>query len=170
MFFARFSDAILGAVLMVGTLVMLFVIIPISVQLPKSNKVLALSPDFWIKIIVWLTLFLGINLLFQGLRNANKAISEAEKAAIEANLSHYYSIKRSVLMVVIAVANLFLYYFLIRWFGMVIASFISVITFTLLCGERRIKIMVPLATLLPVGLYYFFLKVASIPMPLGIFE
>ena len=49
MFFARFSDAILGVVLCVGSLVMILIIIPISVQVPKSNKVLALSPEFGLK-------------------------------------------------------------------------------------------------------------------------
>jgi putative tricarboxylic transport membrane protein len=170
MFFARFSDAILGVVLTLGSLLMFFVIIPISVQLPRSNKVLALSPDFWIKIIVWLTLFLGVFLIYQGLRDAKQAMSEEVKEAVLARLSHHHPIRRSIFMGSIAVANLFLYYFLIQWFGMVLASFIAVVTFTLLCGERRLKIMLPLAVLLPVGLYYFFLKVASIPMPLGIFE
>lgn len=170
MFFARFADAILGAVLSVGALVMLFVIIPISVQVPKSNKVLALSPDFWIKIIVWFVLFLGVHLILQGLRNAKQEMSEDQIAAIAEKQTHHHSMRRSVVMVLIAMANLFIFYFLIQWLGMVLASSISVVTFVLLCGERRIKIMVPIAVLLPIGLYYFFLKVASIPMPLGIFS
>ena len=170
MFFARFSDAILGAVLTVGALVMLLVIIPISVQVPKSNKVLALSPDFWIHIIVGFTLFLGAYLVLQGLRQAKENLSQDDIAAIEEKQRHHHSMGRSVLMVLIAVANLFLYYFLIQWLGMVLASSISVVTFVLLSGERRIKIMLPIAVLLPPGLYYFFLKVASIPMPLGIFS
>lgn len=170
MFFARFSDAILGTVLTVGALSMLFVIIPIGVTVPKSNKVLAMSPDFWIKIIVWFALFLGVYLIFQGLRTAKEELSEDEIAAIEEKQTHHHPMGRSVLMVLIAIANLFLYYFLIEWFGMVLASSISMVTFALLCGERRIKIIAPLAALLPVALYYFFLKVASIPMPLGIFS
>ena len=170
MFFARFSDAILGAIISAGSLLMLFVIIPVSVQIPKSNKVLALSPDFWIKIIVWFALFIGGYLLIQGLKTAKEQLSEEDIATIEDDKTHHHSMTRSVLMVLIAIANLFVYYFLIEWLGMVLASSISVVTFALLCGERRLKIIAPIAALLPVGLYYFFLKVASIPMPLGIFE
>jgi len=170
MFFARFSDAILGAILSVGALFMLFVIVPISVQIPKSNKVLALSPDFWIKIILWFMLFLGVQLLYQGLKTAKELLAEEEIEAIEEAKTHHHPMGRSVLMVMIAITNLFVYFFLIDWLGMVIASFISVITFALLCGERRIKIILPIAVILPIGLYYFFLKVAHIPMPLGIFE
>ena len=76
MFFARFSDVILGAVLSAGTLFMLFVIVPISVQVPKSNKVLALSPDFWIKIILWFMLLLGVQLLYQGLKTAKELLAD----------------------------------------------------------------------------------------------
>jgi len=170
MFFARYSDAILGALLSVGSLFMLFVIVPISVQVPKSNKVLALSPDFWIKIILWFSLFLGVQLLYQGLKKAKQSLDDDEIEAIEKAKTHHHPIGRSVLLVIVAIVNLFVYFFLIDWLGMVIASFISVITFALLCGERRIKIILPIAVILPVGLYYFFLKVAQIPMPLGIFE
>lgn len=169
MFFVRFSDAILGAVLALGSLVMLFVIIPISVQVPKSNKVLALSPDFWIKIIVWITLALGAYLIFTGLRTAKEKLSEDTIADIEFQKTLHHTMKRSVTMALIAIVAFFVYFFLIDWIGMVLASSIAVIFYVLLCGERRFKIMVPVAVLLPVGLYYFFLKVANIPMPLGIF-
>jgi len=170
MFFNRYSEAILGAIITASMLLMLFVIIPISVQLPRSNKILALSPDFWIKIIVWMALALGVSLIYQGIKSAKEPISDEDKASIEAKLNLRHPTKRSTYMVIIAIINLFLYYFLILWLGMVPASVIAFISFTLLCGERRLKIMLPLATLLPTGLYYFFLKVASIPMPLGIFE
>lgn len=169
MFFARFSDAILGAVMTLGALFMLLVIIPVSVQVPKSNKVVALSPDFWIKIIVWFSLFLGVYLIVQGLLSARQELSKEKIAAIKLAQTRHHSFGKSIVMVCVAVANLFLYYFLIQWLGMVLASSISILTFGLLCGERRIKILLPIAVLLPVGLYYFFLKVASIPMPLGIF-
>jgi len=170
MFFARFSDAILGAVISAGSLLMLLVIIPISVQVPKSNKVLALSPDFWIKIIVWFSLFIGAYLFIQGLKTAKEELTEDQVAAIENIKNHHHPMGRSVLMAMLAIANLFVYYFLIDWLGMILASSISVVTFAVLCGERRYKIILPIAAFLPTGLYYFFLKVASIPMPLGIFE
>jgi putative tricarboxylic transport membrane protein len=170
MFFARFSDAILGVVLCVGSLVMILIIIPISVQVPKSNKVLALSPDFWIKIIVWLSLCLGAYLLFTGLKSAKAQLSEEKILDIKHQKTLHHSYSRSITMATIAVINFFLYFLLIDWIGMVLASIIAVIAFVLMCGERRYKIMFPVAVILPVGLYYFFLKVANIPMPLGVFS
>ena len=37
-------------------------------------------------------------------------------------------------------------------------------------GERRYRFFVPVAVLLPIVLYYFFTKIAAIPIPLGFFE
>ncbi len=47
---------------------------------------------------------------------------------------------------------------------------VAVVVFTALHGETRIQYYVPVAILGPVALYYFFLKVALVPMPLGVFE
>lgn len=170
MFFARYADVMLGAVLISITTLLLAVLIPAGVQVPKSNKVLALSPDFWIKIIVYTTLALGIYILVKGIIRARDGLEPKEMAAVEEELTHYHPFGRALFMALTAVAGLFAYYFLIHWIGMIAASILAVIGFVLLCGERRWKIALPLAALLPVGLYYFFLKVASIPMPLGIFE
>lgn len=169
MFFARYADTILGAVLVFISGLLLTVIIPFGVQLPKSNKVLALSPDFWIKIIVWSTLALGVSILIKGIRKSRQELTPDEVAAVKDDLEHQHPKNRAILGAVSAVAGLFVYFFLIKWIGMVAASILAMISFTLLSGERRYKIGLPLAVLLPVGLYYFFLKVANIPMPLGIF-
>ena len=170
MFFARYADAILGAVLTATTTFLLAVLIPLGVQLPKSNKILALSPDFWMKIIVWSTLVLGLVILYRGIVHARREPGPDELAAIEEELRHYHPLGRAISRAATAVVGLIVYFFLIDWIGIVAASVMAIIGFVLLCGERRWKIFLPLATLLPVALYYFFLKVASIPMPLGIFN
>jgi putative tricarboxylic transport membrane protein len=170
MFFARYGDAMLGAVLVSTSTLLLAVLIPVGVQVPKSNKVLALSPDFWMKIIVYTTLALGAYILIKGVIRARHGLQPDEIAAVEEDLTHFHPFQRGLISALISVAGLFAYYFLIHWIGMIAASVIAIVGFVLLCGERRLKIALPLAAVLPVGLYYFFLKVASIPMPLGIFE
>jgi putative tricarboxylic transport membrane protein len=169
MLFARYADAILGALLIFISGLLLAVLIPLGVQVPKSNKVLALAPDFWINIIVWTTLALGVYILMKGIVRLRSDLDPDEVSAIEEETAHRYPFSRAVLGVLAAIAGLFVYLILIHWIGMVAASTIAFIGFVLLGGERRLRIALPLATLLPVGLYYFFLKVAGIPMPLGIF-
>ena len=109
-------------------------------------------------------------LVFTGLRSAKEKLSEEKILDIKHQKSLHHPYSRSITMAVIAVINFYIYYLLIDWIGMVLASIIAVIVFVLKCGERRYKIMLPIAVLLPIGLYYFFLKVANIPMPLGIFS
>lgn len=169
MFFARYGDAILGLVLVSLCILLLTVLIPIGVQVPSSNKVLALSPDFWMKIIVYSTLFIGSIILYKGIKRARAGLDEEEIAEVEDELQHKHKFGRAVLGALTAVAGLFVYLYLIDLIGMIAASIIAFLGFVLLSGERRLMIAIPLGVVLPFGLYYFFLKVAGIPMPLGIF-
>ena len=66
--------------------------------------------------------------------------------------------------------GLIVYYGLVLPLGIVISSMLALSGFALIYGERRLKIILPLSVLLPVGLYYFFVKIANIPMPLGLFN
>lgn len=170
MFFARYGDAILGLVLVSLCILLLTVLIPIGVQVPSSNKVLALSPDFWMKIIVYSTLLIGSIILFKGIKRARTGLNEEEIAELEIELQHKHTFGRAVLGACSAVVCLFIYLYLIELIGMIAASIVAFLGFVLLSGERRMKIAIPLAVVLPFALYYFFLKVAGIPMPLGIFD
>lgn len=170
MFFARYADAILGVVLVSGSILLLTVLIPIGVQVPKSNKVLALSPDFWMKIIVYSTLIIGLTILYKGVKRAREGLNEEEIVELEDELKHKKDFGRAVLGAFTAVAGLFVYLYLIDLIGMIAASITAFLAFVLLSGERRMQIAIPLGVILPFCLYYFFLKVAGIPMPLGIFE
>jgi hypothetical protein len=169
MFFERYFHAILGGVLIVTMVLMLTVVVPLGVQLPKSTPITAIRPDFWVKIIVWSTLLLGVFILFQGLHKAKTGPRKDRADDSQSDLvDHKALIKRSA-GVVAAIILLFLYYFLIQWLGMVVASILVMFAFSMLYGERRFLIIIPLSVLIPVGLYYFFLKVASVMVPLGIF-
>ena len=170
MFFARYADAILGAALLAASVFLLTVLIPIGVQVPKTNKILALSPDFWMKIIVWSAVVLGIFILYTGIVRARRGLKSDEIAAIKEDLSHHHPLGQAFLRAATAATGLMVYFFLIDWLGIMLSSFIAIMCFVLLCGERRLKIALPVAAVTPVALYYFFLKVASIPMPLGIFN
>ena len=64
---------------------------------------------------------------------------------------------------------MFIYQQSIDSLGIVATSAVAILLMTTLSGYRNWKVIIPVAALLPVGLYYFFLKVAHIPMPLGIF-
>ena len=74
-----------------------------------------------------------------------------------------------VVKVLSAILLLFLYYLAVVWIGMLPASIVFLVIFSLLYGERRFKITVPLAVSLSLIIYLFFTKISKIPLPGGIF-
>lgn len=170
MFFARYGDIILGAILITFSVLMLALIVPEAVSVPKSVKVPALSPDFWIKIVVWILMLMGAAILWSGIKTARAEMADEKIKAVKEHMEETHSFGRSLLNAGTVIFLFWVYYHLINWLGMVAASILVVSALYALSGEKRFKIMVPLCILLPVALYYFFLKVAAIPMPLGIFE
>jgi len=164
MTFSRYRDVVLGVILTLGALLFITVLIPVGVRVPEGGGIPSLSPDFWIKIIIWSMLFVGLAITYHGARamRADDVGDDKDSGTLP--------LGEAIFKVIAAVVLLFIYQQSIQWLGMAPASMIAVVVFTLLCGERCWKAIVPLAVLLPTGLYYFFLKVASIPMPLGIFD
>ena len=161
------KDQISGGVLILISILFLAVLIPEAVQVPRGEHLAVLSPDFWIKIIVWTLLALGLILFAEGVQIAKKESASAQDDVTE---SDYRSFPASLIIVTLAIALLFLFYFGIVYLGMLASSIIALIVFIRLSGENRWKIIIPIALIQPILLYYFFLKVAGIPMPLGIFD
>jgi len=161
------KDMISGGVLIVLAILFLSILIPVGVQMPGGDQIAALAPDFWIKIIVWTLLLLGIVLLVEGIQSAKQeAVNEAE-TVIE---SDYRDFPGNLIYVALAIVLLFVYYLGVSYLGMMASSIIALLVFTRISGEKRWEIILPIAFIQPVLLYYFFLKVAGIPMPLGIFD
>ena len=67
-------------------------------------------------------------------------------------------------------ATLFVFYFLIDHLGMVVPGIAVIFGMMWFAGERRYALMATVAVVVPVLLYVFFVHVANIPIPLGIFE
>jgi len=162
------KDMISGIGLIVFSILLLWKFIHIGVQLPNGDHLAVLAPDFWIKIIVWTLLVLGMILLWEGIQQARQQPSDT--AEDELTESEYRNFPQSVYLVALVIGLLFVYYQGITYFGMMLSSMIALVVFIRISGENRWKIIIPLALFQPVLLHYFFLKVAGIPMPLGIFE
>jgi len=164
MTFKKCSDLILGSFIVLGCIFLLTVLIPIGVQDPGKVEQAALAPDFWIKFIVWAVMFIGCFIFWGGYKEFRREDDG------EPEVSVHLPFPRNVIMVVGVIAFLFLYQQTIEYFGIIATSVVAVLVMSTIAGYRNWKAILPVAALLPVGLYYFFLKVAHIPMPLGIFE
>ena len=163
------KDILLGCLLAFGFGLVLWILIPTAVPVPKSIKVAALSPDYWPKIIAAGLAIMGLVLIVQGAIRLVKQQATAESGAPrEATTA---AGRRSVFLRTVGIMfGLLVYYQLVEPLGIVVSSMLAIMAFALLYGERRLKMLIPIAVLLPIGLYYFFVKVANIPMPLGLFD
>lgn len=164
----RLKDIFLGCLLTIGFGLVFWVLIPVAVPVPGSIKVAALSPDFWPKIITIGLAVMGLILTIQGLVRlfGERAVKKRKKENATTLTK-----KRSTFLRPAGIGfGLLVYYALVEPLGIVVSSIMALLGFALIYGERRWKILIPVAVLLPIGLYYFFVKVANIPMPLGLFD
>ncbi len=155
-----------GVFIALGFAVFALWIIPQQIYVPESVKIAALSPDYWPTLVSWLIAGLGVLLALQGglalWRQSHDPAGQADPASPSTDF-------RSWLRTGIIIGLMLLYYALVQPLGLVLSSMLALCLMAVLLGERRIRVLVPVAVLVPVGLYYFFVKVASIPLPLGLF-
>jgi len=164
MTFNKCSDLILGVALVLGSIFLITVLIPYGVEDPGRVEQIALAPDFWIKIIGWAVFLTGLFIVWDGYKKFRR--DDEEISMIDDRLPY----PRNVIMIVSVIVVLFIYQQSIEYFGIVLPSMVAILVMSTIAGYRNWLAILPVAALLPVGLYCFFFNVANIPMPLGIFE
>ena len=152
------------------------VIIPAGIVIPAGRKLRALSPDFWPTIIVGILAAAGISILLQGLiriaRNPEKKpLLRAKSMTCEVeHAPDELPWGKAHLRVLIVLLVLFLIYFSISCLGLVGATIPAICFLCRYGGEKRWKVIIPLSVLLPLALYMFFVHVANVPIPNGLFQ
>jgi hypothetical protein len=163
------KDICLGGLLVVGFSILYFAVIPFAIVVPKNIKILALSPAFWPRITTAVIVLLGLSLLIGGIikKKTGTSLPLPDRSVLDTvQAKSVASYKRPILIMV----ALLVYLLIIEFLGITMASMIGFLLFTAIFGEKRLKILFPITILLPVCLYYFFVKVANIPLPIGIWE
>lgn len=161
-----YKDIGLGLFLLAAALVMLFWIIPVGVQTPSSARNPILTPPFWPRLIMMALAGFSLVIVAQGaarVRRIRRGI--ADDVAIAPRLDAFGAFK-----IAVAIALLFVYYWSLTWGGLVVPSMLAILVFTALYGEKRFQYFAPTALLFPLAIYYFFVKIAQVPIPLGVFE
>ena len=147
-----------GLIMVALALLMMFVLIPFGVVEPKKIKYAALSPSYYPRFVTYVLLALGAAISLRAVV-FSRVHSDSNPVDIRPDANHRY------VWVFIILA---LYAATITWLGFIVTSAIALLATFWLAGERRLYLSVPIAVLLPLGLYFFFLKVASVPIPLGV--
>jgi putative tricarboxylic transport membrane protein len=164
------ANLIFGLTILCFTLAMVLVVIPVGIDSPSNVNILALSPTFWPNIIMGLMATISIVVIIKAalsLRAGERAIASASSDDEE---DKSLPLAQAAMRFVACIVILIIYYHLLIHLGFVAGSILVIVALMLLGGERRLKIIIPLATLFPVGLYLFFTHVAVVHIPTGLFE
>ncbi|MFC6672822.1 tripartite tricarboxylate transporter TctB family protein [Marinobacterium aestuariivivens] len=157
------SDLVVGLTVVALAITGLAWLIPAGITLPGSERSVLLSPAFWPKVLFWLLLAMGLTIILGALRSGRAAKSQNTDGLLPLT-------RISLLKGLVFIGGLFVYYWVIHWIGIVLASTLMLIGAMCLGGQKQWLPMLLTAVLLPLAAYLFFVHVAKIPMPLGIFE
>ncbi|WP_025772024.1 tripartite tricarboxylate transporter TctB family protein [Thioalkalivibrio sp. HK1] len=152
-------------------LTLFFLLIPLGIDTPGRVDHITLAPDFWPRIVSLILAAMGLWLiLFPGPddRGTDNRGPDNPKTNDPVSAPSIGFERRARLAAVLAL--LFGYYLAIDWLGMVLPGTILIASLSFLAGERRPLPLILPALCLPALLYAFFVHIAGVPIPLGIFE
>jgi putative tricarboxylic transport membrane protein len=158
------GEKIEGVVVFLLGVLMYFVLIPVGIDSPSNLDHITLSPNFWPSIISAIFGLMGLLMIIMPDKKKDEVNLELAEAAEIINLPYYF-----YRLTVVLIA-LFCFYFLIDSLGMVVPGIVVIFSMMLFAGEKRIAFAIFISVLVPILLYVFFVHIASIPIPLGIFE
>ena len=137
-----------------------FVLIPWGIDQPGNVEHIALAPDFWPQIIAVVMMALGVL----------QALKPTPDDDDEDGGEDFGRWLHRVPGLAVALGALFGFYVLIPPLGMVVPGVAIIFALMVFDGERRWVLAATVAAGVPILLYAFFVHVAGIPVPLGVFE
>ena len=155
-------DLIAGVVLCALGILGVAVLIPTGIQEPQSVDFAALSPSYWPRIVCIALAAMGLAIAVATFFTDDQAEAGDESESSE------YSLPVIALRVALAVALMFIGYILLEPLGFVVTSALAMLVFMAYAGERNLMVMLLLSAGVPLFLFFFFTKVASIPIPNGV--
>ncbi len=158
-------NLIAGLVFLALGLLAVTVLIPLGVDEPGKVAFAALSPSYWPRIVCLMLAVFGAGMVANvvlELRSGTGEEAEAETEQVTA--------ERTPFRALAALALLFVLYALLEPLGFVLTGVLALAAYMLLADERRPVMILSVAIGVPLALYLFFTKAASVPIPAGILE
>lgn len=157
------QNLVAGAFYLLLGLLTVFVLIPIGVDEPSNVEYTQLAPRYWPRIICLGLAALGAAILARSLfqLKSGSALDGDEPEDGDDSI-----LWRAGIVILLG----FILYGVLEWLGFVLATTVALVVLMLFAGERRPQIILPVSLGVPLALYFFFTKAASIPIPSGILE
>lgn len=156
------QNVIAGGFYLILGLFIVFVLIPVGVDEPSNVQYPPLAPSYWPRIICIGLAVLGIAMLARSAVRLRSGSADGESGDAAED--------RVMWRAGAVIALGFVLYAVLETLGFVLATSIALVILMLFAGERRLYIVLPVAAGVPLALYFFFTKAASIPIPSGILE
>lgn len=156
------ASALAGAVYLLLGMFVVFVLIPVGVDEPSNVEFAVLAPSYWPRVICIVLAMLGIGMLIRrGLEVRRGDLGEPAETSLSDMI---------LWRVGLVIAGTFALYGVLETLGFVLTGIIALLCLMLLAGERRPLHLAIISLAVPLALYFFFTKAASIPIPAGILE
>lgn len=156
----RIKEVGIGLMLLAISLLLLVWLIPEGIPQPSRLREGQLSPRFWPLVAVMVMAISG--LVLTALAWFEKGQGMASEAEEGDELLPFGKAMAGLTVGLLLLAG---YYLAMARLGMVVASMLGILALGLAYGERRWRVLIPVALVLPVVLYLFFVYVAGIPIP-----
>ena len=166
----------LGSAIVVFAALGFLLAIPYGIVMPGNIEVLALAPNFWPFVVMAMAGIAGAVITAQGFLDRTKpdvphvSATPDEATPVFEEIDDDRPPAEAAMRATIVVGSLFALYFAIPFAGIVAGTMVILIFLIWLSGERRWRLILSIAILLPLVLYFFFVHVANVPMPVGVFE
>ncbi len=152
------ESRLLGVAVVAIGAIGLFVLIPVGIVSPSDVPALALAPEFWPFVIASVFTLMGIFMTIAPGSTDQETVTELRL------------MRTRILRLTGFFAVLFGFYFVVPYVGMVVPAIAIIFGLCWFTGERRWLLLLLISLLIPFVLTLFFIFVANIPIPLGIFE
>lgn len=149
-------DLLLGLGVAAFALFLLLVLIPNGIAVPKGVRAAVLSPTFWPTVIAWGLLLLGVMLAAENLPRARLERGSPMRFEPDASLRVFAG---AVLMLA--------YWWLVPKLGLVVSSMLAMLAAGALARSPHPVALGATTLALPLLLWWFFYRVAGIPLPAG---
>ncbi|MCG6659365.1 tripartite tricarboxylate transporter TctB family protein [Halomonas campisalis] len=156
----RLKEVGIGLFVLALAFLLLIFLIPEGIPQPSRLREGQLSPRFWPLIATSILVMSGVVL------TAMAWFEKGQGTPTESDEDDEpLPFTSAIVGLVVGFVLLSGYYWAMTRLGMVVASAVGIVLLAYAYGERRWQVLIPVALLLPVALYLFFVYVAGIPIP-----
>jgi len=136
-----------------------------ALKIPKTELIASMSsaPDLWPKSLLILLFVFNVYTLIKYFRKIE--ISELIPGKNILNYKNIKNLKKNKLLVVLVLIGI--YVFTANYFGVLLSSFLLIITLINVLEEKRLSVIVIYSILLIFFTGFIFLKILYIPLPRG---